>query len=416
MSKQTGYANTLLFCLGWQLAVHSSAEPVATMPAPPAVHAQVALRATLAAGKPTPLDALTPYGKRLAIEQMRWNDKGLAGFGTAPLVRELDHDQLAAVLHFLDADSYLPMLDKQLIGAPLRLPAPSAQVEQDLQSLRRFADADALRRANAAAAVATTELGAPAVLRQYHTLFARRLDAPSLSAVPPGDLVVMFDAAGLAANGNPASSALDDMLRLHRELAARGLDTRRTLDSSVLYALLAARRFEDARAFAAIRPALADAAIPQIVDTLGTRFTGRSAFAYDGARNTLTRVALPMQSGTELVMVVGAGCHNSTNALNAIHDDPALQARLQAAHLVLVTAPNAPVEMNLITEWNAANPAMPIRAPYNTAEWRAIDVTGIPAFYLLRNGKVVDQRSGWSAEGKADLIELIDAADRETRI
>lgn len=416
MPKQTRYLNALLLCLTCQLAGATSAEPAATTSPPSDVHAQAVLRAALASGKPTPLDALTPYGKRVAIEQMRWNDNGLAGFGTAPLVRELDHDQLAAVLHFLDADSYLPMLDKQLIGPPLRLPAPSTQVEQDLQALRRFADADALRRADVAAAVATTALGAPAVLRQYHALFARRLDAASLSATSQGDLVVMFDAAGLAANANPASSALDDMLRLHRELGARGLDTRRTLDSSVLYALLAARRFEDARAFAAIRPALADAAIPQVVDTLGTRFTGRSAFAYDAARNTLTRVALPMQSGTELVMVVGAGCHNSTNALTAIHDDPALQARLQAAHLVLVTAPNAPVEMNLITEWNAANPAMPIRAPYSAAEWRAIDVTGIPAFYLLRKGKVVDQRSGWSGEGKADLIELIDAADRETRI
>jgi hypothetical protein len=324
------------------------------------------------------------------------------------LIRELDHEQLAAVLRFLDASNYMPMLDKKLVGPPLRLPAPAAQVEQDLQMLRQFADEDDTRRAEATAPA--TEVGAPIVLRRYQELFGARLNPATLTTQPLGDLLPLFDAASLAANGNPASPALDDMLRVHREFTTRGVDTRRTLDSSVLYAMLAARRFEQARAFADIRPHLADVPIPQVVDPLGPSFKGRSAFAYDAARNTLTRLALPSPSSKELVMVVGAGCHNSTNALQAIHDDAALQARLQGAHLVLVTAPNAPIETDLITEWNAANPVMPIRAPYNAQEWQGIEVTGIPSFYLLRNGKVVDQRTGWPAEGKAELVKLIDAA------
>jgi hypothetical protein len=407
MPKQTRYLNALLFCLCCQLAGHAAAEPAATAPAPAAVQSQAALRAALASGTPTPLDALTPYGKREAIRQMRWNENGLSGFGTAPLIRDLGHEQLAAVLHFIGAGDYLPTLDKKLIGPPLRLPAPSGQVEQNLQLLRQFAETDAKRRA--AASATTTEIGAPAVLRRYRQLFEKRLSAAGLRAAPLGDLVPLFDAASLAANDNPASPALEDMLRVHQELTARGIDTRRTLDYSVLYALLAARRFNDARAFAAMRPGLADVAIPQVVDPLGPGFKGRSAFAYDAARNTLTRVALPTRTGTELVMVVGAGCHYSTNALQAIHDDPALQARLREAHLVLVTAPNAPVETDLIGEWNAANPSIPIHAPYSAGEWRGIDVTGVPAFYLLRNGKVIGQRAGWPDEGKARLLQLIDA-------
>jgi hypothetical protein len=319
-----------------------------------------------------------------------------------------NHEQLAAVLRFLDADNYLPMLEKKLIGPPLRLSAPFAQVEQDLQAFRKFADADHTRRANATAP--TTEIGAPAVLRRYNELFGARLKPATMAFQPLGDLLPLFDAATLAANDNPASPALDDMLRLHVEFTARGIDTRRTLDYSVLYAMLAARRFEQAAAFAGIRPHIADAPIPQLVDPLGPSFKGRSAFAFDTARNALTRLSLPPQSGMELVVVVGAGCHNSTNALQAIHDDAALQARLQKIHLVMITAPNAPIETQLITDWNAANPTIPIRVPYSGQEWQGIEVAGIPSFYLLSNGKVVDRRTGWPAEGKAELIKLIDAA------
>ena len=405
-------AQHLLFCLCCQLAGCTSAEPVTTAPVPLVVHTQEALRAALASGMPTPLDALTPYGKREVIRKIRWNENGLAGFGSTPLFRELGHGQLAAVLSFLGASEYLPILDKKLVGPPLRLSALSSQTEQDLQRLRQFAEVDATRRASASASisVSATEIGAPAVLQRYHQLFGNRLNPATLSAEPSGNLVALFDAASLAAQDNPASSAVDDMLRLHHELTARAINTRRTLDDAMLYALLAARRFEKARAFAAMRPDLAAMAIPQVVDSLGPAFAGRSAFAYDARHDTLTRVAMPGRPGTELVMVVGAGCHNSANALQALQADPELQGRLRQVHLVLVTAPNAPIETRLISEWNAANPSMPIHAPYSAAEWNGIDVTGIPSFYLLRNGKVVDQHTGWSDKGKVDLLKLIGAA------
>jgi hypothetical protein len=383
------------------------AQAAAAASAPAVVHTQETLRVALASGKPTPLDALTPYGKREAIRQMRWGERGLASFGFTPLIRELDHEQLVAVLRFLDTADYLPMLDKRLVGPPLRLPAPSRQVEKDMQLLQQLADETDTRRAEATATA--TEVGAPAVLQRYQELFSARLNPATLTAQPRGDLVPLFEAANLAANGNPTSSAVDDMLRVHHEFTTRGIDTRRTLDDAVLSAMLAARRFEEARTFAATRPHLADVPVPRVVDPLGPGFRGRSAFAYDATQNTLTRLSLPSPNGAELVMVVGAGCHNSDNALQAIHEDAALQARLKGTNFVVVTAPNAPIETSLITRWDAANPTMPIRAPYNVREWQGIEVMGIPAFFLLRNGKVVDQRTGWPAEGKAELVKLIDA-------
>lgn len=399
MPKHTRYLSGLAFCLCAQWAGHAWAQAAA-------VPTQDTVRAALASGKPTPLDALTPHGKHELIREMRWRDGALVSFGHAPLIRELDHEQLAAILHFLRIDDYLSGFSRELVGPPLRLPAPSSQVAHDLQALDDFAQGRGTERAGAFASA--TEVGAPAVLRRYQELFGKRLLPATLPHQPLGDLLPLFDAAALAALGNPASPALDDLVAVQRELAARGIDTRRTIDDRVLRMMLAARRFEQARIFAATRPELAGTAIPHVEDPLGPDFSGRSVFTYDAARRTLIRQALPAASGMELVLVVGEGCRFSKAALQALQDDAALQVRLRQANLVLVTAPTAPVDTGLMARWNAANPRMPIRAPYSAAEWDVIDVSGIPAFFLLRHGKVIGRHAGWTPEAKAEVLTLLD--------
>ena len=408
MPKHTLSLHALLFSLCCQLSSYACAQVSPT----PVLRSQDAgenARERLASGKSTPLDALTPYGKREATRQLQWRENTLVGFGFAPLIRELDRDQLAAVLHFLEADSYRPMLERKLVGPSLRLPAPSKQVEQYLQSFRQFADEDRRRRDEAKETA--TLVGMPAILRRYRELFDASLLPEALKAQPLGDLLPLFDATSLAVAGNPASVALDDMLRVHDELITRGIDTRRTVDDAVLHAMLAARRFSQARAFAAMRPHLADSTIPHVIDLLGPNYQGRSVFHFDAATNNLTRLAFPSPQGRELVMVVGAGCHSSTRALQTIRDDHALQQRLRKANIVLITAPDSPVDTRLMAEWNASHPDMQIRAPYNAIEWKAINVTGIPSFFLLNKGRVVDQRTGWPVDGKADLEKLIGRVD-----
>jgi len=397
------------FCLCC-LASSAGAHSPTGAPAPAIVRSERDLLAALESIEPTPLDALTGYGKREFIREMRWRDDALVGFGTVPLIRELDRAGLAAVLHWLDSSVYLPALERQLVGPPLRLPAPAALVGEAIAALRQFADEEDRRRSAQTAPV--TETAAPAVLRRYRDLFGARMDASALTAQPVGDLVVLFDAAALAVERNPGSSALDDLVRVHGEFRSRGVDTARTLDASVMHALLAARQFGQARVFAAGRPNLADMPVPLIEDRLGPTFQERSVFAYDATRNTLVRQALPVPTGVELVMVVGAGCHNSDNALTALHRDAALQARLLGLNLVIVTPPAAGFDTKLLTEWNAANPALPIRVPYRAQEWRDLARTGVPAFYLLRNGQLVGERIGWPANGKALLGELIEQAAR----
>lgn len=407
MAAHANRLAALLLCLA--CAGTSGTACAADPAAPPVVHTQEEWQAVLALITPTPLDALSPYGKRRFIATLRWGERGLGGFSYAPLVRELDREQLAAVLRLLDSETYLGMLEKQLAGAPLRLPAPSMEVEQNLQALERYAREQDLQRENAHAA--TTLLDGTAVLERYQRLFGARLTRNALRAQPVGDLLPLFDAAAVAAQDSPDSRALADLLAVHAQLAARGVDTRRTLDGTVLGALLAARRFDEARAFAAGRPLLAGAPIPQVVDTVAPGFKGRSVFEFDAARNTMTRRALPAR-GMELVMVIDGGCHFSRDALQALRDDAALRERLLDAGLVLTTPPHAAVDLDFIAGWNLDNPGLPIRIPYHVREWQAVAVAGVPAFILLKDGKPTGRRvSGWPEEGnQAALLRMLDGA------
>jgi len=399
-ARLLGGAMLMLAC-GGAIAAATDAEPQP-------VQTLAAWRQVIASGAPTPLDALTPYGKRRFIDSMRWGERGLGGFSTAPLVRELDERELGAVLRWLDAGAYQAMLARGIVGAPLRLPAPSADVDARLVQFERFVDDEHARRRDADAPA--TAVGSPAVLQRWRELFGNRMGAAALARQPTGDLLPLFDAASRADDDNPDSPAFAELLLIHRALAARGIDTRRTLDATVLDALLAARRFEEARAFAAARPHLGQA-VPLVDNALAPDFAGRSVFDYDAARNTLRRSALPYPSGTELVMVVGAGCHFSQDALQAIATDAAFQARLRGARLLLVTPPRAPIPLGYIAAWNAAHPALPIRIPADARAWQAVDVQGTPEFYLLDQGRRIGKVSGWPAAGnRAAVLGLADGA------
>jgi hypothetical protein len=374
-----------------------------------AVHTQAQFEAALASGQPTPLDALTPYGRQRFLRGLNWGPKGLTGFNYVPLVRELDAGQAGAVLRFLDLEEYGAGLAEGLAGAPLRLPAPSADVVQRLQSLEDFNRDVGRQRLD----TVSTTLGTPAVLQRYQRNFADRMGPEAVARQPLGDLLPLFDAAVLANFENPGSPAFDQMLLVHAELTARGIDTRRTLDGEVLRALLAARRFGPARDFAAARPYLDAKSIPHVADTLTPGFRGRSVFEYDAARNALTRLPVPSPAGAELVMVVSASCHFSVDALDAIGKDTDLQERLRAAHLLLLTPPNEAPSLRFVAGWNAVHATLPMRIPFDAREWQAIDVAGVPAFYLFKNGKVIAQHRGWAGvEDRAALLKLLDAAGR----
>lgn len=373
------------------------------------VRTQAQWQAVIASGQKTPLDALTPYGKQAVSAMLTeaWTERGLTSLPASHMVRELNREQLRAVLAFLDSEKYLPMLAAQLHGASLRLPPPSDDVERDWQRLQgAYRAADSLRDASPDVA-STTPLSSDAPVRTYFALFEARMREQALRGQPPGDLLLLFDAAAFTNTVSPGTPAFAHLLRVHRELTRRGIDTRRTLDETVLNAMLAAREFAQARAFSATRPHLAHRAAPDIVDTLGAGFVGRSVFDYDRTRHTLTRTALPAAGAIELVLVVNAGCQPSRRALDAIRSDAALRKRLQQANLTIIVPPAAAIPFAFVADWNAANPAVPMRIPFNRAEWASVDTQTVPTFYLLQGGRAVGEVQGWPEQGNRAALHAM---------
>jgi hypothetical protein len=370
-----------------------------------ALQSKEQLDVLLASGKRTPLDALTPHGKRRLIQSLRWGRRGLGGFDTGPLLQELDAVQFAEALSFLNGDYLTPGLVAKLIGPPIRLPGPSQRLEDEVKRMAQLADGLAGNRS--APISATSNPLAPDLVSHYERTFGSSMSPSSLIHHPVGDLPLLFEAALLASNLDQNSAATEHVQMVHQELIKRGIDTRRKFDDSVLYVLLAAREFDKARAFASGRPHLAGQTIPEVADPLGSSFTGRSVYELDSSGKLLTRQIVQIDAG--LVMTVGTGCHFSNDALAAIRNNPDLQARLRREGLMLLISPRAPVPLSYVAEWNRANPTLPIRVPVNVTEWREIADAGTPEFFLYRKNKVVGHLVGWPGGGQmAELLKLLD--------
>ena len=372
----------------------------------PVVHSRAELELQMASGK-TPLDALTPYGKRTFLSALAWGEKGLGGLSTTALVRELSAQQIGDLLRFLDSAGYIDMLTRELHdSAPLRFPEPGADVDRRSQAFHQAYEADARRRQDSAGP--GTELGAAALVARYLAEFQTRMQPDALAASGLGDLPLLFDAASLANFAGTDPVTLHDMQAVYRELSRRHVDTRRTFDRTMLNALLAGRRFDEARAFAAAHPGALQGAIPQVADRLGAGFRGRSVYDFDIGSNTLTRTAAPPPAGIQVVMVVDAGCHFSANALQVIASDPGLLERLRGANLLLVTPPRQAIQFAFIANWNATHPQLPMRVPFSAEEWSDIDVAGVPVFFILENGRVREKITGWPESGqKEELLRAL---------
>ena len=248
---------------------------IAAEPAAPVVRSPSQLQATLASSQPTPLDALTPYGKRRFVDSLRWDAKGQATFDATILVRELNPQQLAAALAFIGADAQLPKLAPNLVGQPLRMGAPTADAVARLQALERIA----------------AELGANAggdpsrLARRYMELFGRYLSESKLSELPPADLPLYFDAAALASRGayGPQGHAVyywkypvRNLMQVYTALKDRGVDTRRTIDATVLRSLIDAKELNVARDFMRDKPHLRELVVPSGKEPFGGGAVGRS--------------------------------------------------------------------------------------------------------------------------------------------
>lgn len=347
-----------------------------------------------------PLDAFTPYGRRDFLRGLTWGARGLGGISPRAIKRELTSDQARAVARIFGAEMDIQHVIQALDQTPpLRLPEPSADLE------RRYLDMQAKLNAMDKEANATdnfTQRNFQPLISYY--LQAHATELAQLDRLSTSDLVLLFDGLTSLAGSSLDEQVIAQQQNVYTQLRARQLDTRRGLDDSLLYPLMNLRMFDAIAQLQAQYPSLQSVKLPQVEDTLGKDFVGRSVYRYEPDGNRLVREEFGFALGKQLLMVVGEGCHFSRDAMARLSSDAGFAQLARAAHLVLLTPPASAAPTFMLRLWNRAHPEWPIQVASNRSEWREIDAPGVPIFYVFENGKLIHREQGW--RGEATLAEL----------
>lgn len=410
--KRRVHAVVLTFCVAALPAVHAGSlaaedeqPPGASLAAPSALQYAPPIRSAhqLDAylqrhAPPSPLDPLSTLGRERFLRSLQFNANGLTTFNYRPLVEELNTRQVEQVLALFGAENQLSRLPglQAVVGnaAPegagtALSPSLDVRMEQLLQTLT---DATPQQR--------TTQLE-----RMYYADPRVSVLAQDCSSVSPAERRELFRATATANFHLDSPQLLGYLSCLLPQMHADG--TALPSDNRDLHgALVAQRRFAQANALRAERN-LDVAELPVIE---GTRQPGaRQVMRLHGTSRT-TLETLPSE-GWRIIAIVHPYCGFSRRATAAIAADPALQDLRERLQLVVPDTQSWPIKQMLA--WNEAHPALPMQPMLGSVAWEGIDTDATPAFYLMRDGVLVQRASGWNGSGEElqPLLQRMRQAD-----
>lgn len=248
---------------------------------------------------------------------------------------------------------------------------------------------------------------APQALVRFDAMLAA---AGPLATLPDEALYgLATDAA--AANFYFAGARVDAHRSVFDELARRARPS--TIQVEDMHrSLIAARRWQDAVAFAGDHPDVPLEELPVHFDDEGGDAADAHYWRIDESGARLTRTPLAMTRGVTLVVVSHPDCHFSHDALTAIEADPALDQALPKNRLFVAPAPVS-LTLERIAQWNAAHPRSRHVLVDRPQAWPFVRQWSTPQFFFLVDGQLVAQVEGWPKEGRAE--ELMAAAREAAR-
>ncbi|MBX9402365.1 hypothetical protein K4L06_13705 [Lysobacter sp. BMK333-48F3] len=224
----------------------------------------------------------------------------------------------------------------------------------------------------------------------------------------PDDLQALFDASNMLASytmyfrSGENSNYVANMVYAREVLASLGVHSERN-DQDLYGALIAARRFDEARGLARASVVLGRQA-PLEFDIARDFSPVRSGY-FDlpsGGRKFILRNSAAAGSGVRVIVV--SGCHAARDAARGIASDAALrEAFLHADALWLAPADRA-FDSAEIRQWNLEFPDSPIRIAFNHAAWKGVDFSRQPAFFFFKDGRLVSKSVGWSRSGPPQAL------------
>lgn len=108
-------------------------------------------------------------------------------------------------------------------------------------------------------------------------------------------------------------------------------------------------------------------------------------------------------------MVVVAGCHLAQRAAEKLKEDPKVQRLLAGRRIVWMQPAGRNLDLDELKQWNATFPATPMHVALRNSQWTGMDLTALPTFHMMKEGKVVASHRGWSRDGKtpAPLLRML---------
>jgi hypothetical protein len=342
----------------------------------------------------SPLDRLSPGGRKRFLAQLQFGDHGLQGFSLADPQNELTQPQMVQLLGLFGAEKYATAegltpaeqsrrereraSDAEARGCAVET-CPESIIEQRFDELilhqLQGATTDARR--------------ASLVSQHYNRLFSSYQLPERLRSVSDPDLRLLKRAVDEALFHVPdethAAQLQMDLAELQRRNMIDGKDY-----ASLYRAMLASRRFAEATALARKHTDMNVEAVPTLRENHRLPQGWPTALTVDAQGGTMIRQAFDMSAPLRIVVV--ASCHFSQDAARAIEADTQLRP-VFTGHAIWLAAQGESLDAAI--DWNRKFPDQPIHVAWQDNEWSMLDSWAMPTFYIFRHGQLVKKFSGW---------------------
>lgn len=356
----------------------------------------------------SPLDQLSPGGRKRFLAQLVFGERGLAGLSLDDPQNELTHPQIVRLLALFGAESYAdgkgvtPQRQAQLAreraadaaarGCTIKT-CPESQIEQRYDELVTWKPGSSLPDAERFARIG----------QHYDRLFASDQSPEHMHSVSPPDLRLLKRAADRAVFYLPDKTHIAQLQGNLAEMQRRNM-TEDTDYQGLYKALVASRQFATAATLARQHPGMDVATVPTLRKGAPLPQGWPTALTTSDQGRAMTREAFDLS--TPLRIVVVASCHFSRDTARAIASDSQLRP-LFANHAVWLASQNE--SFRAVADWNREFRDQPIHVAWQNSEWSMLDSWAMPTFYIFRNGRLIRKFSGW--HGLPTLKQSLREAD-----
>lgn len=345
-------------------------------------------------GGTSPLDELSPGGRKRFLAQLDFGERGLRGFSFDDPQNELTHPQIVQLFGLFGAEGYARGLGvssarraqlehERAADAAARdcLPdkCPESEIEQAYDDFVLWKPAPTMPDAERLARVG----------QDYVRLFVRHQSAERLHTLSSPDLRLLQRAADHVVSRLPAPMYIAQLQADLAEMKRRHMVD--DADYRGLYrALVARREFASAQLLADQHPGMDVTRLPALRQSAPLPAGWPTLLAIDKPGRSMTRKAVDLSTGLRIVVV--ASCHFSRDAARAIESDTQLQP-LFADHALWLASEGE--SFDAVVDWNREFPRQPIHVAWRNSEWSMLDSWAMPTFYVFQDGRLSGRFSGW---------------------